>query len=115
MKMGIFDKWRRKKHRAEMSGTKVPAPRPISAREMSSEVQAEIVSLVAEYEQLYKRRSELQAERSELTERLDRGELTAIEFRKLLMEKIQEAAQVAESLKATAARLTELGYRGVLR
>ena len=82
--------------------------------EMEPDKQNEIVTLVAEYERLSARREELQEERRELTARLDRGELTPIEFRKQLMEKIQEAAQVSENLKDTSAKLTALGYRGVL-
>ncbi len=113
MKMGIFDRWRRKQHRAKVQGTE-PTPRPVERVEVSPETHAEIVGLVAEYERLSQRRTELQNERQELTERLDRGELTAIEFRRLLMQKIQEAAQISEKMKATSARLVELGYRGVL-
>lgn len=108
--MGIFDRWRRKR-----IVTETPARPPTPISELSPEVQDEIVDLVARYERLVARREELQQERSDLTTKLDRGELTPIEFRKQLMAKIQEAAQVSENLRVTAARLTALGYRGVLR
>ena len=73
------------------------------------------MSLVAEYERLVRRRDELQRERSQLTIRLDNGELSPIEFRKELMARIQEAASVAERIKEVSSRLIALGYRGILR
>jgi hypothetical protein len=122
--MGLFDRWRRKDTKKKVGQTRirgaeivktdsVPSEAP-EVKDLSASEQDEVVSLVAEYERLSKRREELQEERGALTKRLDSGELTAIEFRKLLMEKIQEAAQVSDSLKSTSSRLTALGYRGVL-
>jgi len=122
--MGLFDKWRRK------SDTKKPAivrrreyvspARPVPKRaeqlnfeNMTPEVQQQLVTLVAEYERLSIRRDQLQRERSELTNKLDNGEITAIKFRKQLMEKIQEASLVNENLRITSNRLASLGYRGV--
>jgi chromosome segregation ATPase len=72
-------------------------------------------SLLAEYQRLVQRREALTTERTELTTRLDRGELTAAQFHKELRARIQEAAQVSENLRATAARLSELGYTGLGR
>jgi len=87
---------------------------PTSAEGVPEKHQDEVVSLVAKYERLVKRREELQAERGELTEKLDRGELSPTEFRKNLMSKIQEASTVSDKIKRTSSRLTQLGYRGVL-
>ncbi len=123
--MGLFDSWRRKKKHVQparvrgreimTTGPAVKEPEkapPVEA--LPPEQQGELVNLVAEYERLYQRREELQAERSDLTARLDNGELTALEFRKELMSRIQEAAIVSEKLKETASRLTAMGYKGVL-
>ncbi|MHA1770703.1 MAG: hypothetical protein ACTSYL_02865 [Candidatus Thorarchaeota archaeon] len=122
--MGLFDSWRRRKRgthersqvraREILMSDSVPAKTPI-VTELPPESQEEVVKLVAEYERLVRRRDELQTERSQLTVRLDNGELTAIQFRKELMSRIQEAAQVAERLKQVSSRLIELGYRGILR
>ncbi|MCF2136761.1 MAG: hypothetical protein K9W43_05900 [Candidatus Thorarchaeota archaeon] len=122
--MGLFDSWRRRKRgthersqvraREILVSDSVPTKAPVVA-ELPPESQEEVVKLVAEYERLVRRRDELQTERSQLTVRLDSGELTAIEFRKELMSRIQEAAQVAERLKQVSSRLIELGYRGILR
>ncbi len=115
--MGLFDRWRRKGIRRTPTTRVVEGAkptRPSSIDDLSTTVQGEIVTLVAHYERLVKQRATLQVERGDLTNQLDRGELTAIAFRKQLMAKIQEAAQVAENLRATVSRLTELGYRGVL-
>ena len=124
--MGLFDSWRRKKRtdvqptrvkgrEIMTSGTHVPEPeRTPLVDALPVEEQNALVALVAEYERLYQRREELQNERSELTIRLDNGELTALEFRKELMNRIQEAAAVSDKLKETAAKLTSMGYKGVL-
>ena len=124
--MGLFDSWRRKKKTTSKptrvrgrenltTGAAIPAVQRTPAVEsLPAETQVELKGLVAEYERLYQRREELQVERSELTNRLDKGELTAIEFRKELMSRIQEAASVSDELKDTAAKLTAMGYRGVL-
>ncbi|MGY5852314.1 MAG: hypothetical protein RTU92_01965 [Candidatus Thorarchaeota archaeon] len=123
--MGLFDRRRRRKetkkvgivrgreHMTPARPMAEPTPPPDLDR-MTPEAQGEIVTLVAEYERLVARREELQVERGQLTAQLDRGDLTAIEFRKQLMVKIQEAAQVSETLKETSGKLTALGYRGVL-
>lgn len=123
--MGLFDSWRRKKTQVQPArvkgreimtpGSAVPEPeRTPMVEALPPEQQSELVDLVAEYERLYQRREELQNERSDLTSRLDNGELTALEFRKELMNRIQEAASVSDKLKETAAKLTAMGYRGVL-
>ena len=100
--MGLFDSWRRKKKKDTRTTVKAreimrptePLPeKDRSAPDLESldpETQGEIVQLVAEYERLSRRRQELQEERGTLTDRLDNGELTAIEFRKELMTRIQE-------------------------
>ncbi len=46
--------------------------------------------------------------------RLDRGEITAQEWRKSLMSRTQEAAQLAEKLRIARSRLKFLGYTGLL-
>ena len=126
--MGLFDRWKRKSKRKktvpqsirEREITKPKSVTPEKTSESGSvlkstpEIQVEIDSLIAEYEQLSMRREELQIERGELTNRLDRGDLTAIEFRKTLMQKIQEAAQVSESIKDMSSKLISLGYRGMI-
>ncbi|TFG33714.1 hypothetical protein EU527_07055 [Candidatus Thorarchaeota archaeon] len=116
--MGLFDSWRRKREPAATVKLEKPAkPLPAVGDRPTSEVGGEsqdIVNLVAEYERLVKRREELQIERGELTEQLDRGELDASEFRVQLMTRIQEASQVSENLRTVSSKLTALGYRGVL-
>jgi len=87
---------------------------PTSTEGVSEEHGDEVISLVAEYERLVKRREQLQAERGELTEKLDRGEISPTDFRKKLMSKIQEASTVSDKIKRTSSKLTQLGYRGVL-
>lgn len=128
--MGLFDSWRRKKAqqsepktvvrgreimRTEAPKQAVPAARPITTAVQKPAAQSEMNSLLAEYQRLVQRREALTTERTELTTRLDRGELTAAQFHKELRARIQEAAQVSENLRATAARLSELGYTGLGR
>jgi regulator of replication initiation timing len=74
-----------------------------------------IKALLGEYANLVERRESLSVERENLTSRLERREIEATEFRKELMSRIQEAAKVSESLRVTSARLSELGYRGILQ
>ncbi len=123
--MGLFDKWRRKsdtRTQAVVRGREHMRPaKPLPEREervkfdeVAPEVQQKLLSLVAEYERLSRRRDELQRERGELTFKLDKGELTAMEFRKQLREKIQEASRLTERMKETSNQLSALGYRGVL-
>jgi len=120
MNMGLFDSWRRKRRKPELVAPKVrkisedEAPTPAGPEGLTPVETGEVDNLVARYEELHKRRTELHAERAQLTNQLDNGELTALKFRKQLMLKIQEAAQVSDNLKETASRLIELGYRGVL-
>jgi hypothetical protein len=120
MNMGLFDSWRRKRRKPELvaplgrKSSESEAPKSTRLEEPTPVEKGEVDNLVARYEELYKRRSELHAERAQLTHQLDSGELTALKFRKQLMLKIQEAAQVSDNLKETASRLIELGYRGVL-
>jgi predicted nucleic acid-binding Zn-ribbon protein len=93
----------------------VPAARPATIEVPKPAAKSEMNSLLAEYQRLVQRREALTTERTELTTRLDRGELTAAQFHKELRARIQEAAQVSENLRATAARLSELGYTGLGR
>jgi septal ring factor EnvC (AmiA/AmiB activator) len=122
-KMGLFDSWRRKKQpkprpqikaREIMTTEHEPSVHPVLLENMAPEAQVEILNLVADYERLFKRREELQVERSTLTERLDKGELTASKFRHELMARIQEASEVSDQLKDISAKLIAHGYRGVL-
>ncbi|MEM2141898.1 MAG: hypothetical protein QXS20_04200 [Candidatus Thorarchaeota archaeon] len=122
--MGLFDTWRRKKTVSPVRAPKSPVTgMPITTEQVSQSEAAtpptsgqdEVVELVADYERLISRREQLQRERGELTIRLDRGEIDADVFRKELMARIQEASRVSERLKEVTTRLTELGYRGVLR
>ena len=117
--MGLFDRWRRKKK---------PAPQPVARPRETTKVASEastddsvteggsetITSLLGKYEDLVQRREKLQVERADLTRKLEDGNLDAAEFRKELMARIQEAAQVSENLRETTVRLTQLGYRGTL-
>lgn len=116
--MGLFDSWRRKREPVATVKLEKPAkPLPVIKEETGEREEvkdADIVAFVAEYERLIKRREELQIERGQLTEKLDNGELDANEFRKQLMSRIQEASQVSENLRSISAKLTALGYRGVL-
>ncbi len=119
--MGLFDSWRRKRRKQELVAPKdrkspeSEAHKSIRPEGLAPVEKGEVDNLVTRYEELHTRRSELHAERAQLTDQLDSGELTALKFRKQLMLKIQEAAQVSDNLKETASRLIELGYRGVLR
>ena len=121
--MGIFDRWRRRKKQEarstvrarEMMRTesKPSVPKPKIETPVTPERENEVRRLLAEHVQLVRRKEQLQHQRGELTKRLDDGELTAIEFRKELMAKIQEAAEVSENLRNTSSRLTELGHHGI--
>ncbi|NHJ12958.1 MAG: hypothetical protein EAX95_04740 [Candidatus Thorarchaeota archaeon] len=116
--MGLFDNWRRKKPRPTV------VSKPPDARKYASELSADdtitpsnfgsIKELLSEYNKLVERRESLSVERENLTMSLEKGEIEATEFRRELMSRIQEAAKVSESLRETAARLSELGYRGAL-
>jgi hypothetical protein len=106
--MGLFDGWRRKK--AAQTTPQIKAP------EKSQSTEGELEdgeTLLAEYNLLVQRRTELQAERAEFTAKLDRGEIDPDEFRKELMNRMQEAATVSEKIRTIAAKLASLGYRGV--
>jgi hypothetical protein len=121
MNMGLFDSWRRRRRKKEIvaprdrKSSEVEAPTPTRPEGLTPVEKGEAAGLIARYEELHKRRAELHAERAQLTEQLDNGELTALKFRKQLMLKIQEAAQISDNLKETASRLIVLGHRGVLR
>lgn len=106
--MGIFDSWRRK----TKSETKpqIKAPEKLQSTEVST---ADSKNLLDEYNFLIQRRTELQEERQELTAKLDRGEIDSDEFRKELMNRMQEAATVSEKIQKVASKLTSLGFRGV--
>ncbi|UCH04479.1 MAG: hypothetical protein JSW05_13100 [Candidatus Thorarchaeota archaeon] len=119
--MGIFDRWRRKKRPEAKSIVKAreimtsqgPMPRATPGPSLvkpGTEAASEVDALLAEHNRLLRRREDLQKERTELTMKLDSGELGAIEFRKLLMAMIQEASQVSESLRDNASKLTSLGH-----
>jgi chromosome segregation ATPase len=131
-RMGIFDTWRRKK--PEQPGAKIPVRRPetmltegarpatmsrptapgiVRLEARSPAAQTEVSGLVAEYERMVDRRKALQTERDELTARLDKGEITAQEWRKQLMASTQEAAQLSEKIRITSARLKWMGYTGL--
>lgn len=119
--MGLFDGWRRKKKKPVATVQLAEPAKPAEVKTVTVESEpdtktesTDVVSLVAEYERLVQRREELQNERRELTATLDRGEIDPDEFRKELMNRIQEAATVSETLRITASKLTSLGYRGVL-
>ncbi len=118
--MGLFDSWRRRRRKKEFLASKdrrsseAKAPTPTRPDELTPVEKGDVDNLVTLYGELHKRRAKLHTERAQLTHQLDTGELTALKFRKQLMLKIQEAAQVSDSLKETASRLIELGYRGVL-
>ncbi|MGY5865556.1 MAG: hypothetical protein RTV41_13220 [Candidatus Thorarchaeota archaeon] len=116
--MGLFDSWRRKKPKptfvakprdpkkavSEMARDKSVAPGDLES----------IKTLLGEYDNLVERREILSVEREDLTNKLERGEIEATQFRKELMSRIQAAAKVSENLRETIARLTQLGYRGTL-
>jgi hypothetical protein len=106
--MGLFDGWRRK--------TKSDTKPQIKAPEKQQSTKGDIVdskNLLAEYNLLIQRRTELHEERQTLTSKLDQGEIDSDEFRKELMNRMQEAATVSEKIQTAAAKLTALGYRGV--
>ena len=116
--MGLFDGWRRKRKREATVKLQEPKMSKSVESKVSEDIkeseQVDTVSLVAEYERLIQRKEILQVERGELTAKFDSGEIEADDFRKELMNRIQEAAEVSEKLRTTAAKLTSLGYRGVL-
>jgi hypothetical protein len=119
--LGLFDRWRRKKPPETKSTVKAreimtsqgpmprASPRP-SLVKPGTEAASEVDTLLAEHHRLLQRREDLQKERTELTMKLDGGELSAIEFRKQLMAMIQEASQVSENLRENASKLTSLGH-----
>jgi len=131
-RMGIFDTWRRKK--PEQPGVKIPVRRPETmptqearlatiSRQTAPEIvrsvarsaaaQSEVNGLVAEYERMVERRKALQTEKDELTARMDKGEITAQQWRRQLMASTQEAAQLSEKIRVISARLRWLGYSGL--
>lgn len=117
--MGLFDKWRRKKKPAlqpvaRLSEKIVTEAETSTAVHITEREPETIVSLLKKHEDLVHRREELQKERENLTRKLDEGKLDTTEFRKELMARIQEAAQVSENLRETQIELTQLGYRGTL-
>lgn len=117
--MGLFDGWRRKKHKSTIIA------RPRDTKKIISELAADesmesgeresITNLLGEYENLVKRREALSIEREDITKKLERREIEATDFRKELMSRIQEAAKVSENLKEITVNLTQLGYRGTLQ
>jgi regulator of replication initiation timing len=79
----------------------------------SAAAQSEVNGLVAEYERMVERRKALQTEKDELTARMDKGEITAQQWRRQLMASTQEAAQLSEKIRVISARLRWLGYSGL--
>ena len=122
--MGLFDRWRREKKKKEptttVRGTGIYKPtgtakverKPVE--ELGPAEATEVAKLRADAERLIQRREELQVERTTLLKKLDNAELTAIEFRKQLMVKIQEGAQVSEDLRKISSRLTQLGHPSLI-
>ena len=113
--VGIFDSWRRK--RKTETQVKLQEPRkikPVGSKETEAITDKEQSKLVIEYNELVRKKDALQAERDEITARLDRGEIDDTAFRKELMNRIQEAANVSDKIRETAAKLVSLGYRGIL-
>ena len=112
--MGLFDGWRRKKKFS--TPVKLREPKKVlSSDEVSEDVsETDQATLLKEYQELVRRKEGLQTERDELNARLERGEIDATAFRKELMSRIQEAAEVSEKIRVTGAKLVSLGYRGIL-
>jgi hypothetical protein len=110
--MGLFDSWRRKKHRPATVAKPRDSKKPVV--ELESGDPDSIRTLLGEYQDLVERREALSVEREDLTRKLETGEIEATEFRRELMFRIQEAARVSETLRETTAKLTQLGYRGTL-
>jgi hypothetical protein len=122
--LGLFDRWRRGKKdkkaaRSSIRGREIYQPTGATkvekrAMEDLGPVESgEVAKLLADAQRLIHRREELQVERSALLKKLDNAELTATEFRKELMARIQEGAQVSEDLRKISSRLTQLGHPGV--
>ena len=112
--MGLFDGWRRKK-KTTAGPTKVkekPVGEIDESIPESLNEDAGVNELLAHYINLTQRREELQKESDALTQQLDSGEISAIDFRKELMIRIIEAASVNDQLKDTEGKLISLGYKG---
>jgi SMC interacting uncharacterized protein involved in chromosome segregation len=117
--MGLFDGWRRKKSKQKpVLESKSREKKDISDLTPTDTIEPKnldsIKSLLEDYNNLVERRESLSIEREELTKKLERGEIEASEFRKELMSRIQDAAQVSEKLRETTVKLSGLGYRGTL-
>ena len=112
--MGIFDGWRRKQKTERAVRLREPR-KVLSADEVPEKVsETDHAALLKEYQELVQRKEALHGERDELNVRLERGEIDANAFRKELMSRIQEAAEVSEKIRITGAKLVSLGYRGIL-
>ncbi|MHA1926986.1 MAG: hypothetical protein ACTSV2_00245 [Candidatus Thorarchaeota archaeon] len=109
--MGLLDSWRRKKQKRPATTRRI-VPKAVDA---ASDTEMNIPALLAEYEKLFHRREELQIERMALTKQLDDGDVTALQFRKELKKRIQEASDISDQLKGTAGHLISLGYTGTLQ
>ena len=116
--MGLFDIWRRKKQKRTPDLKRRETRKFVSEEATDASIESgepeTITSLLGKYDSLVERREALSVERKDLTVRLEEGKLKAIEFRKELMSRIQEAALVSENLRETTAKLAHLGYRGIL-
>jgi hypothetical protein len=106
--MGLFDWWRRKK-RPKRPVQVQSIEKPNNVEQQSEEVG----DLIQQYESLLQRKEELQQARSELTKKLETGEIDPDDFRKDLMEIIQDGATNSEKLHDIGIKLTALGYKGV--
>ncbi len=117
--MGLFDSWRRRKQKRIEFEKRRETKRVVSEVAADESIRSSepetIASLLGQYYSLVERREALSVERKDLTTRLEEGKLKATEFRKELMARIQEAAQVSETLREMIAKLTQLGYRGTLQ
>ncbi len=117
--MGLFDSWRRKKQKRKEFERRRETKKVVSEVATDGSVISDepetIDSLLGKYYSLVERREALSVERKDLTTKLEEGKLKATEFRKELMARIQEAAQVSETLREMTARLSQLGYRGTLQ
>ncbi len=106
--MGLFDWWRRKKQpKKPIQVQSIEKPKDV---EQHSE---EVETLIEEYETLLQRKEELLQARHELTMKLENGEIDHDDFRKDLMEIIQDGAANSERLHDIGTKLTALGYKGV--
>ncbi len=107
--MGIFDSLLRKKYKKKMvhiEQKEKPVEKPVVSKSSDDEINV----LLEKYQRLIEKRDELIRTRQELTEKLDRGEVSPIEFRKILIEKIKENTEISMEIREISAKLAELGH-----